>query len=159
MTMIVLIRFVLSTYVCCAGTAARLSETPPRLGVLRHRCLIKMTPKGETDESRHRTKKMEVDLEAPQGASPLLAVICFLSRLVVSFCFISSTLSLSSHRAQLAWPCSSAVFPVSTSLSNSTYPSYRLCSDQSNWNHRHCLLGPTLDIHHLSRLILLKSVI
>jgi hypothetical protein len=109
------------------------AETP-RSGVLRHPCLIKMTPKEETGESRYRTKK-RWKIRAPQGALvayTYMLHLCRLSSTVFPPWFFISLflfrLLSGNHRAQLAWPGSSAVFPVSTSLLNSTYSCYRLCS-------------------------------
>jgi hypothetical protein len=81
----------------------------------------------------------------PLVASMLLSTssFFFFSTLPLTSCSVLFRFLSGNNRAQLAWPGSSAVFPVSTSLPNSTYSFYRLCSvnliNLSNWNHRHCL--------------------
>jgi hypothetical protein len=78
----------------------------------------------------------------PLVASMLLSTSSSSLALFLSYPVLFRFLS-GNNRAQLAWPGSSADFPVSTSLPNSTYSFYRLCSvnliNLSNWNHRHCL--------------------
>lgn len=112
-------------FVSCLLRGNSCEAETPRLGVLRHPCLIKMTPKGGTDESSHRTKEME-DQNSTRRFNLVVYHLLSLSLSWFSLLVLFYLLFSSNHFIALSWlglvhlPSSPCPPPYQTPLIHAT---------------------------------------